>query len=82
MKSDKEVTDLYESWLAKHGKVYNDLEEKERRFEIFKENLKFINEHNAGNNSYKVGLNQFSDLTKEEFSQMLGFDNRSTETNN
>ncbi|GJV52401.1 guanine nucleotide-binding protein-like NSN1 [Tanacetum coccineum] len=42
--------------------------EKERRFQIFNDNLKFINEHNAsGNLPYKVGLNRFADLTNEEF---------------
>lgn len=58
---------LYEQWLAKHGKAYNGIGEKDRRFEIFKDNLKFIDEHNSGNRTYKVGLNKFADLTNEEY---------------
>ena len=58
---------MYQWWMAKHGKTYNGLGEKEERFEIFKDNLKFIDEHNAQNRSYKVGLNSFADLTNEEY---------------
>lgn len=60
---------MYEEWLVKHGKVYNALGEKEKRFEIFKDNLKFIDEHNNAdlNRSYKLGLNRFADLTNEEY---------------
>ncbi|GLT51612.1 hypothetical protein SLA2020_250120 [Shorea laevis] len=61
---------MYEAWLVKHGKNYNALGEKERRFEIFKDNLKFIGEHNAVERTYKLGLNQFADLTNEEYRTM------------
>ncbi|KAL2522584.1 Cysteine proteinase RD21a [Forsythia ovata] len=70
-KSVEEVKGLYEWWLARHGKVYNGLEEKDKRFEIFKDNLKFIDEHNTENRTYKVGLNQFADMTNEEYRSML-----------
>ncbi|KAK4410042.1 Cysteine proteinase RD21A [Sesamum angolense] len=66
-RSEEQVKGLYERWLAKHGKVYNGIGEKDRRFQIFKDNLKFVDEHNSGNRTYKVGLNQFADLTNEEF---------------
>lgn len=69
---DEEVMKgIYEQWLAEHGKVYNALGEKEKRFEIFKDNLRFIEEHNnLENRTYKVGLNQFADLTNEEYGAM------------
>ncbi|KAI4296902.1 hypothetical protein L6164_036822 [Bauhinia variegata] len=54
--------------MAEHGRTYANDAEKEKRFKIFIENLKFIeNFNNAGNNSYKMGLNMYSDLTPEEF---------------
>ncbi|TJX11877.1 hypothetical protein E9840_12735, partial [Tissierella creatinini] len=34
---------------------------------MFKENLRFIDEHNSENRTYKVGLNRFADLTNEEY---------------
>eukprot|EP00262_Sarcandra_glabra_P019656 TRINITY_DN7490_c0_g4_i1.p1 TRINITY_DN7490_c0_g4~~TRINITY_DN7490_c0_g4_i1.p1 ORF type:complete len:469 (-),score=46.57 TRINITY_DN7490_c0_g4_i1:268-1674(-) len=69
-RSDEAVMGMYEAWLAKHGKAYNGLGEKEKRFEIFKDNLRFIEEHNAGNHSFEVGLNRFADLSNEEFRSM------------
>ncbi|KAA8528502.1 hypothetical protein F0562_035857 [Nyssa sinensis] len=66
-RTDDDVMAIYESWLIKHGKFYNALGEKEKRFQIFKDNLRFIDEHNAENRTYKVGLNRFADLTNEEY---------------
>ncbi|CAI8609305.1 unnamed protein product [Vicia faba] len=71
-RSNKEVTRMYEKWIVKHQKVYNGLGEKKQRFEkqrfeIFKDNLKFIDEHNAENHTYKVGLNKFADMSDEEY---------------
>ncbi|KAG8497973.1 hypothetical protein CXB51_006916 [Gossypium anomalum] len=68
--TDTQVRRLYETWLVKHGKAYNDLGEKEKRFDIFKDNLKFIVEHNLVNRTYKVGLNRFADMTNEEYKAM------------
>lgn len=70
-RTDDEVKGLYESWIVKHGKNYNAIGEKEKRFEIFKDNLKFIDEHNAETRPYKLGLNRFSDLTNEEYRAMF-----------
>lgn len=70
-RSDEEVSSLYEEWLVKHGKNYNGVGEKEKRFLVFKDNLKFIDEHNRlafeNNHTYKVALNRFADLTNQEF---------------
>lgn len=66
-RTDDEVMAMYEAWLVKHGKVYNALGEKEKRFEIFKDNLRFIDEHNSQDRTYKLGLNRFADLTNEEY---------------
>ncbi|KAL7090074.1 hypothetical protein ACP275_12G017500 [Erythranthe tilingii] len=66
-RTDEQVKGLYESWLAKHGKAYNGIGEKDRRFDIFKDNLKFVDDHNSGNRTYVVGLNKFADLTNEEY---------------
>lgn len=68
-RSDNEVMSLFEKWLVKHGKIYNALGEKAKRFEIFKENLRFIDEHNKNfpNKTYTLGLNVFADLTDDEY---------------
>ncbi|XP_031129880.1 ervatamin-B-like [Ipomoea triloba] len=62
----------HQRWMTLHGRTYKDEAEKEKRFYIFKENVKFIEDFNkAGNRSYKLGTNKFTDLTKEEFRATL-----------
>lgn len=49
-------------------KIYNNPEEVESRFNIFKSNLKTILNHNsAHNHNFTMSINQFTDLTPEEF---------------
>ncbi|GAA0141450.1 cysteine protease [Lithospermum erythrorhizon] len=68
LRSDDEVMALYESWLVNHGKTYNAIGEKDKRFEIFKDNLRYIDEqNNVPNRIYKLGLNRFADLTNDEY---------------
>lgn len=69
-RTEGEVTALYEAWLVHHGKAYNALGEKEKRFQIFQDNLRFIDDHNAQNLTYRLGLNRFADLTNEEYRSM------------
>ncbi|XP_031481813.1 low-temperature-induced cysteine proteinase-like [Nymphaea colorata] len=66
-RTDLEVTQMFEDWMAIHGKSYSDVTEKEKRFKIFKDNLLYIDRHNVGDHSYELGLNQFSDLTNDEY---------------
>ncbi|KAI4296909.1 hypothetical protein L6164_036828 [Bauhinia variegata] len=63
------IATTYEQWMAKHQCTYaNDALEKAKRFKIFMENYMYVeNFNNARNKSYKLALNQFADLTAEEF---------------
>lgn len=60
---------------TEHKKAYGAEEDKER-FEIFKENVKRIVEHNEkyerGETSYSMGINQFADKKPDEFHFGLG----------
>lgn len=61
----------HEEWMAQHGRVYEDLREKEKRYVIFKENIERIEAFNsASDRGYKLGVNKFADLTNEEFRAM------------
>ncbi|KAK3002459.1 hypothetical protein RJ639_022099 [Escallonia herrerae] len=64
------LINLFESWMSKHGKAYQSIEEKLQRFEIFKDNLKHIDESNKKTSNYWLGLNEFADLSHEEFQNM------------
>ena len=57
----------HESWMTQHGRVYKDAAEKARRLEVFKANVGFIESFNAGNRKFYLGVNQFADITNEEF---------------
>ncbi|XP_061372947.1 senescence-specific cysteine protease SAG39-like [Gastrolobium bilobum] len=65
---DATMYERHEQWMARYGKVYDDLQEREKRFMIFQENVNHIEAFNsAGNKPYELGINQFADLTNEEF---------------
>lgn len=57
----------FSRFVHRHGKRYASVEETKLRFEIFKENLKFIRSSNKQSFPYKLRVNQFADLTWEEF---------------
>ncbi|XP_057973675.1 cysteine protease XCP2-like [Malania oleifera] len=61
------LMELFEAWMSKHGRVYECMEEKLRRFEVFKDNLVHIDERNKRVSNYWLGLNGFADLSHEEF---------------
>ncbi|KAL6651910.1 hypothetical protein ACP70R_010835 [Stipagrostis hirtigluma subsp. patula] len=70
-RSEEEMRRMYVEWMATHGKAYNAIGEEERRYEVFKDNLRYIDEHNAaadaGVHAFRLGLNRFADLTNEEY---------------
>lgn len=71
-RTDEEVMGLYLRWQAQHGKAQNGLPGSgDKRFRIFKDNLKFIDEHNSVDRPYKLGFNKFADLTNEEYRAMF-----------
>ncbi|KAK0578869.1 hypothetical protein LWI29_017543 [Acer saccharum] len=62
------ISQKHEEWMSRHGRNYLDSAEKDMRFQIFKKNYKYVEKfNNAGNNTYKLSINAFSDLTTEEF---------------
>ncbi|KAF7058364.1 hypothetical protein CFC21_065439 [Triticum aestivum] len=69
------VAARHELWMAKFGRAYADAEEKLSRQEVFAANAQHVDAVNrAGDRTYTLGLNQFSDLTDDEFLEMhLGY---------
>ncbi|KAI5682904.1 hypothetical protein M9H77_04132 [Catharanthus roseus] len=66
--SEESMSEKHEQWMARFGRVFEDIVEKERRFKIFKNNVESIEEFNqAGNQPHKLSINAFADLTNEEF---------------
>ena len=77
MKSE-DVSSFLE-WTAQYKKSYQTQEEFLQRMNVFVENMKKLNVHQAefqeeeGEGALKLGLNKFADLTDAEYKAMLGF---------
>ncbi len=54
---DNEVEKEFIAHLARYGKTYASKSDLARRFKIFAENFKMVNEHNAKDTMYKMGFN-------------------------
>lgn len=67
--TDDQTLDLYNEWLVYYEKPLTNLQETMgSRFSIFKEEVESIVKHNADDSqSWKKGLNAFSDMTFDEF---------------
>ncbi|KAG9135606.1 hypothetical protein Leryth_002340 [Lithospermum erythrorhizon] len=51
----------------KYGKRYSSVEEIKKKFEVFSESLRTIRLHNKKKLSFTLGVNEFADLTWDEF---------------
>ncbi|XP_024312209.1 oryzain alpha chain isoform X2 [Brachypodium distachyon] len=69
IRSEEETRRMYAEWTAQHGSPITN--EEEGRYEAFRDNLRYIDEHNAaadaGIHSFRLGLNRFAGLTNEEY---------------
>jgi len=65
------IKPLFEEFKKTHNKVYAHKDEEAARFNIFVDNYRIIEAHNkdyaAGKESFDLGINQFTDMTNEEF---------------
>ena len=72
-RTDEEVMSIYLKWSLEHGKSNSNsngiINQQDERFNIFKDNLRFIDLHNENNKNatYKLGLTIFADLTNDEY---------------
>ena len=55
---------LFQKFIIKYNKQYNSVAEYLLRFNIFKKNLERLSQNKS---LYKIGINQFTDLTQTEF---------------
>lgn len=68
-------SDSFLEFMTVYGKTYSSADEFDRRFSTWQQNIKLINAHNEefsiGLHSYTMGVNQFADMTKEEYREMM-----------
>lgn len=66
--SDEDEWRQFSDFQDRFSKTYHSLEEAESRFQIFRENLRNIILHNLDHRqNFTMGINQFTDLTPQEF---------------
>jgi cathepsin F len=63
--------DLFEAFVTKFNKSYLSNDEKAYRLATFKHNLATIEYHNSMDSGAQYGVNEFSDMSEEEFSQKM-----------
>jgi len=74
----EEAEESWETFKSTHKKVYKSVEEEYERKAIYAKNLEMIQSHNVdadlGKHSFWLGINQFADMTNEEYRKtMLGY---------
>merc|ERR1719171_2110644 len=71
--SESEYTSMWSAFKADFQKAYATAEEHEARFLTFKDNVDFINSHNsrADEHGFTVAINQFADMTRQEFKKTM-----------
>lgn len=62
-----EHLDEFVKFKSQYNKTHSTQEELEYRFAVFQKNMEEINRVNSLNLTYELGVNQFADLTFEEF---------------
>lgn len=66
LQSEESLWDLYERWRSHHT-VSRSLDEKHKRFNVFKDNVMHVHNTNKKDKPYKLKLNKFADMTNHEF---------------
>ncbi|KAK3013515.1 hypothetical protein RJ639_010015 [Escallonia herrerae] len=65
---DVALKERHEQWMVRYGRVYKDDVEKMTRYKIFNDNVEYIESfNNVGTHTYTLRINEFADMTKEEF---------------
>uniref|UniRef100_UPI00398EA4E2 procathepsin L-like isoform X1 n=2 Tax=Pristiophorus japonicus TaxID=55135 RepID=UPI00398EA4E2 len=71
---DSTLDEDWKNWKSQHEKQYTEEEETYRRL-VWEDNMRFIEQHNLehsmGKHTFTVGINQFGDLTTEEFNKLM-----------
>ncbi|XP_058227483.1 vignain-like [Rhododendron vialii] len=70
LESEESLWDLYERWRSHHT-VSRDLDEKHKRFNVFKNNVNYVHNFNKKDKPYKLKLNKFADMTNHEFKSVF-----------
>ncbi|CAD5227746.1 unnamed protein product [Bursaphelenchus okinawaensis] len=63
--------DEFSKFKEQFNKVYNDIEEELKRFQLFRKSLEKVEDFEKLEDNTEFGINEFADLSDEEFQEML-----------
>ena len=69
---DMDTLSTFKQWTQAFNRSYANIEIESQKYLIWLDNLNIIAESNSMNKSYKLSLNQFSDMTSDEFKEYIG----------
>nr|QBH22533.1 papain-family protein [Oldenlandia affinis] len=69
LETEESLWNLYERWRTHHT-VTTSLDEKHKRFNVFKSNVHYVHHFNKKDKPYKLKLNKFADMTNHEFKSL------------
>lgn len=61
----------WQLWKQQHGKSYEDDEQELLRSAVWTKNYQYIEKHNRGNHTFKLGLNEFADIVSLKLNSYL-----------
>lgn len=64
---DPDTLKLFTDFVNQNNKNYLTLAEYDARYAVFVQNLQIINNHNDGEEGYSLEVNEFADMTPDEF---------------
>jgi hypothetical protein len=62
------MLERFEQWMGRHGRLYGEAGEKQRRLEVYRRNVELIEAFNSMSSVYKLTDNKFANLTTVEYS--------------
>lgn len=72
-KVDPEINTAFNSFISKYERSFLTKEEYKARLSLFQSTYQEIKEHNAKDESYKLGVNKFTDWSPQEIENFLSF---------
>ncbi|KAL3835275.1 hypothetical protein ACJIZ3_010011 [Penstemon smallii] len=66
LETEESLWGMYERWRSQHT-VSRSIDEKHKRFNVFKANAHYVHNFNKEDKPYKLKLNKFADMTSHEF---------------
>eukprot|EP00003_Mantamonas_plastica_P023725 TRINITY_DN430_c1_g1_i3.p3 TRINITY_DN430_c1_g1~~TRINITY_DN430_c1_g1_i3.p3 ORF type:complete len:140 (-),score=57.70 TRINITY_DN430_c1_g1_i3:424-843(-) len=68
--TEEEMSKMFEEFQNTYNKEYEHEEAKQGRYEVFKNNLKKIDDLNVADPSGVYSVNEFTDMTEDEFNRL------------